>query len=234
MPVKNSLYGYRESKKSDKYVVEMATRAQDPEIRKLAVEMLNEYHVDVRAAQDDPCNKELQKLLKRQRQAQEKEREEQDELSRGAKVVPEKGLNVDPKNIVDPKSKRLRKKPERFSDIEWTDSGQRGSTVSAEGLRACEAIALGEEETHERPITDKQRAKLDSKAARKGRPIMNDAARQLAIELLDDHDRVYTEEEGLRLSVTDLAKWWYTRLRMSKIIDRAIGSRHSSCTILSF
>jgi hypothetical protein len=65
MPIKNSLYGYRELKKSDKYVVELATRAQDPEIRKLAVVMLNEYHVDVRAAQDGPCNKELQKLLKR-------------------------------------------------------------------------------------------------------------------------------------------------------------------------
>ncbi|CAN9091538.1 unnamed protein product [Alternaria alternata] len=32
MFVKNSLCGYRESKKSDKYVVELATRAQDPEI----------------------------------------------------------------------------------------------------------------------------------------------------------------------------------------------------------
>ena len=63
---------------------------------------------------------------------------------------------------------------------------------------------------------------------------MNDAARQLAIKLLDDHDRVYTEEEGLALSVMDLAKWWYTRLCMSKIVDRAVRSRHSSCTILSF
>jgi hypothetical protein len=35
---------------------------------------------------------------------------------------------------------------------------------------------------------------------------MNDAARQLAVELLDDHDRVYTEEEGLRLSVTVVYK----------------------------
>lgn len=103
-----------------------------------------------------------------------------------------------------------------------------------EELGAREAIALGEEETHERPLTDKQRAKLDSKAARKAQPIMNDAARQSAIKLLDDHDRVYTEEEGLRLSVIDLAKWWYTRLCMSKIVDRTIGSRHSSCTILSF
>ena len=54
MFVKNSLCGYWESKKPDKYVIELATRAQDPEIRKLAVEMLNEYHVEVRAAQDDP------------------------------------------------------------------------------------------------------------------------------------------------------------------------------------
>ena len=74
-----------------------------------------------------------------------------------------------------------------------------------EELGAREAIALGEEETHERPLTDKQRAKLDSKAARKARPTMDDVARQLAIKLLDDHDRVYIEEKGLRLSV-DLAK----------------------------
>jgi hypothetical protein len=51
--VKNSLCDYRESKKSDKYVVELPKRAQDPEIRKLAVEMLNEYHVEVRAAKED-------------------------------------------------------------------------------------------------------------------------------------------------------------------------------------
>jgi hypothetical protein len=57
---------------SDKYVVELATRAQDREIRKLAVEMLNEHHVEVRAAQEDPANQELLRLLKRERQAQEK------------------------------------------------------------------------------------------------------------------------------------------------------------------
>ena len=85
MFVKNSLCGYWESKKPDKYVVELATRAQDPEIRKLAVEMLNEYHVEVRAAQGDPRNKELQKLLMRQRQAQEKQREAQDELRSGVR-----------------------------------------------------------------------------------------------------------------------------------------------------
>ncbi|RYN57641.1 hypothetical protein AA0118_g7641 [Alternaria tenuissima] len=97
------------------------------------------------------------------------------------------------------------------------DSGKRGATISAEELRAREVIALVEEEdessddieesdssaldsdleeeTHERPLTNKQRAKLDSKAARKARPIVDDAASQLAIKLLDDHDRVYTEED---------------------------------------
>jgi hypothetical protein len=69
MFVKNSLRGYRESKKSDKYVVELATRAQDPEIRKLAVEILKEYHVEVREAQEDPANQELLRLLKRERTA---------------------------------------------------------------------------------------------------------------------------------------------------------------------
>ena len=85
MFAKNSLCGYRESKKSDKYVVELATRAQDPEIHKLAVEMLNEYHVEVRAAQDDPANQELLRSLKRKRQAQEKQREAQDELRSGVR-----------------------------------------------------------------------------------------------------------------------------------------------------
>jgi hypothetical protein len=67
MFVKNPLCDYRGSKKSDKYVVELTTRAQDSEIRKLAVEMLNEYYVEVRAAQEDPANQELLRLLKRER-----------------------------------------------------------------------------------------------------------------------------------------------------------------------
>jgi hypothetical protein len=113
-------------------------------------------------------------LLKRERQAQEKQREAQDELRSGAKVVPDKSLNVDLKNIVDSKSKRLRKRPERSSDIEWTDSGKRDATFSAEELRGDLA----------QPETLKKR--------------------------------------GLRLSVMDLAKWWYTRLCMSKIVDRAV------------
>ena len=49
-------------------MVELVTRAQDPEIRKLAVEMLNKYHVEVRAAQEDPANQELLRLLKRELQ----------------------------------------------------------------------------------------------------------------------------------------------------------------------
>jgi hypothetical protein len=55
-------------------------------------------------------------------------------------------LNVDLKDIVDSKCKRRRKRPERFSGIKWTDSGKRGVTISAEELRAREAIALGEGE----------------------------------------------------------------------------------------
>ncbi|CAN9146200.1 unnamed protein product [Alternaria alternata] len=116
MFVKNSLCGYRESQKSDKYVIELATRAQDPEIRKLAVKMLN-----------DPVE------------------------------------------------------PDSDDDFQESDSSAFDSSL--------------EYETHERPLTDKQRAKLDSKAARKVRPTMDDAARQLAIKLFDDHDRVYTEED---------------------------------------
>lgn len=87
----------------------------------------------LRAVQQDPANQELLRLLNRERQAHEKQREAQDELRSDAKVVPEKGLNVDLKNIVDSKSKRLRKKPERFSDINWTNCGKRGATISTGG-----------------------------------------------------------------------------------------------------
>jgi hypothetical protein len=55
-------------------------------------------------------------------------------------------LHVDLKNIVDSKSKRLRERPESFSEIKWTNSRKRGATISVEELRTREAIALGEEE----------------------------------------------------------------------------------------
>ncbi|RYN35416.1 hypothetical protein AA0119_g1231 [Alternaria tenuissima] len=238
MFVKDSICGYRESKKSDKYVVELATRAQDPKIRALAVEMLNEYHKEVQSAQKDPENAELMGLLCKERDASLKRRRETQEEARAATTtVPESTqAHIDLSNIVG--SKRERKRPERFGDVKWSDSGKRLGTVSEAERRAAEGLFKDEDEedgksfleTHkydlwkevnwdtddddvsdyegtdvndsdieeeirERPLTDKQQAKIEAKAARMSKPKVDEAARQLAIKLLDDFNRVYTDDD---------------------------------------
>ena len=50
------------------------TRAQDPAFQAFAVEVLNEYHLEVRAAQDDRANKELLDMLLHERAAREQRR----------------------------------------------------------------------------------------------------------------------------------------------------------------
>lgn len=115
--VVNSICGFRESKKSDKYVVELATRAQDPEIRALTVKVLNEHHKEVRSAQDDPQNGKLMKQLLQEKLLMEKElNREEEEATAGAKTVPETALVVDPSNIVD--GKRTRKESIRYQNIQ--------------------------------------------------------------------------------------------------------------------
>jgi hypothetical protein len=239
MFVSNSICGYRESRKSDKYIVELATRAEDPEIRALAVEMLNEYHQEVQAAQDDPKNQEVMKMLRDERVANEKRRHEVEEVAQAATTTVHEnfGSVLDTNNIVE--TKRIRRQPERFEDIKWSDGGKRTGTVSEAERRNIEDFISGtdddeekdflevpkkpnydpwlnteldfddasefedsdlddsdvEEEVRERPLTDRQREKLDAKAAKHSKPKLDEASRQLAIKLLDDYDRVYTEED---------------------------------------
>jgi hypothetical protein len=246
MFVSNSICGYRESKKSDKYIVELATRAQDPDIRALAVDVLNEYHKEVQAAQDDPENAKLIKLLRKERAEKEKERREiEDDAKRGATTVPETSAALDLDNIID--AKRTRRRPERFEDVQWDDNGKCLGVLSETDRRALEEQTFGgdndgdedddddngkdfsearrprkydpwidvesdpedesefegsttvdsdlEEEVRERPLTEKQRAKIDARSARESKPKMDDAARQLAIKLLDEYDRVYTDDD---------------------------------------
>jgi hypothetical protein len=250
MFVLNSLCGFRESKKTDKYIVELATRAQDPEIRALAVEVLNEYHKEVQAAQNDPENQELMRLLREERAAKrKKERERIDAAKTTTKTIHENSSEVvDESNIVD--SKRTSKRPERFVDIQWSDGGTHLGTISDAERRAREelidededdhddhddhdkskkdfpeasrprkfdpwvdtgldaesnagsdsdftpeSISDVEEEVAEHLLTDKQRAKMEAKAARASRPKLDEASRQLACKLLDDYERVYTDED---------------------------------------
>jgi hypothetical protein len=121
MFVKNSICGYRECKKADKYVVELATRANDPQIRQLAVNMLNEYHRSVREAQDNPDNKQLRDLLVKERAQRERDKRIAEEAGSGAKVVAEK-IIPEPESIIE--GKRARRQVQRFADLIWNDSGK--------------------------------------------------------------------------------------------------------------
>lgn len=73
MFVNNSICGYGEGQNTDKYIVERA-RAQDPTIQQLAVEVLNEYHKEVQAAQDNLENQELMQMLIAHRERRAKAR----------------------------------------------------------------------------------------------------------------------------------------------------------------
>lgn len=140
MFVNNSICGYRESKKTDKYIVELATRAHDPDIQALAVDMLNEYHKEVQAAQDDPDNLQLMQLLLEERAQKIKAREAREREAAGAKAVPEKAsLDVlDANNIVT--ATRARRKPERFEDVKWSDEGHRIGVLSEQERLELEAL----------------------------------------------------------------------------------------------
>ncbi|KAI4648529.1 uncharacterized protein J4E79_010151 [Alternaria viburni] len=260
MFVQNSLCAYRESKKSDKYIVELATRAQDPEIRALAVQVLNEYHLEVRAAQDDPENQDLLQMLLHERTVREQQRRDEKEAQSGAQAVADHNRDVDAENIIQPGTKRERKRPERFEDLKWSEGGARVGTMTEAEREAQEAMLaeldldendfpsssrsgrddwvhdldladvatdsvfqVSDDEEDEdtgtwRPITEKQRARLEAKAARQARPEMTEAVRQLAEKLLDDYDRVYGEDD----------------LKKDYLLTRALRLIHSKKTGLPF
>ena len=61
--IKNTIGAYKESRKRDKALIELATRANDPEIRALLVYCLNDFNEAIRLAQEDPENAELMSRL---------------------------------------------------------------------------------------------------------------------------------------------------------------------------
>ncbi|CAA9966438.1 Helicase C-terminal [Pyrenophora teres f. maculata] len=241
--VENSICGYRESRKADKYIVELATRAQDPVIRSLAVDVLNEYQKEVQAAQDDPENAELMRAVREERASrQTKRRIMEEDIKAATKTVAEPSLSmVNQDNIIN--AKRTTKRPERFSDLKWTDEGIRLDEASdtdqstrdeststddddgenefsrtsfdpwinykfsedEDGERMSDSdsdfedLSLDdsdpEEEARERPLTDRQKLKLEARTARESRPDLDESSRQLIMKLLDDYDRNYTEAD---------------------------------------
>lgn len=122
--VKDSIHAYREGKKIDKYIVELATIDNDPGVRKLAVELLNEYQAEIRAAQDDPENASLMEdLRKHQRVEEEKLKAAMKNDSSGAKTVPESPDQLDVNNIIGDRKREV-KRPALYMDEKWSNSGK--------------------------------------------------------------------------------------------------------------
>lgn len=162
----NTIASYRESKKVDKYVVELATRAADPAIRNLAVQVLNEYHAEVRAAQDAEENKELMATLieARDREVARMARIKKEEED-GAKTVPERYEALDATKIIANGEKRAKSQPkpllgpdyELWSDDEYlAESDSSDDTyVEDEGSESPEEDVC--EERRSMPLTERQR-----------------------------------------------------------------------------
>jgi len=109
---KNTIGMYREYRKRDKAIVELATRARDPEIAALLVQCLNDYQTTIRQAQADPANQDLlQKLAEHSRRFKEQKLILAD-------AVPDKN-DLEGGSIVE--GKRTRKPVERYRDEDYDE-----------------------------------------------------------------------------------------------------------------
>jgi hypothetical protein len=110
--VKNTIATYREYRKRDKAIIELATRASDPEIAAILVQCLNDHQEVIRSAQADPKNQELmEKLAVRKEVAQE-------QTVLLARTVPDK-LDLVKNQILE--GKRTRKAVERYRDEDYDE-----------------------------------------------------------------------------------------------------------------
>lgn len=116
--VPESIHAYREAKKRDKAIIELATRANDPRIRAAIVTLLNEYQRHVRQAQEKPENQELISKI-RDHDTRTKDLRE---LAKDARVVRDT-IDLGTNNILE--GKRRRQAPERYETIAWTAEGSR-------------------------------------------------------------------------------------------------------------
>jgi hypothetical protein len=109
--VNNSIFAYREHRKRDKYLPELATRAHDPIMKALIVKCLNDFQKTVLAAQQDPANKDTMQIL-----------EQQATIDVEKEKLVMAGVVRDPLDLVDidaPTSKRVSKRPKLFSEAKY-------------------------------------------------------------------------------------------------------------------
>ena len=117
MFVPNTICAYREARKRDKFMYELATRASDPALQTLLVRCLNEHQKLVRNAQNDPENQELMEKLRAQNNMQQ---DVKDLIK--ARAVPDK-IDLIPTETVT--EKRKRKPVQRFIDEKFDGHGRR-------------------------------------------------------------------------------------------------------------
>jgi len=116
--VPESIHAYREAKKRDKAIIELATRANDPRVRAAIVNLLNEYQREVRRAQESKENEDLMFKI----QEEEAETKDLRQLGKDARVVRD-AIDIGTNNIVE--GTRQRRAPERYASMQWTARGNR-------------------------------------------------------------------------------------------------------------
>ncbi|KAH8730763.1 hypothetical protein GQ44DRAFT_723010 [Phaeosphaeriaceae sp. PMI808] len=137
--IENSISAYKEFRKRDKALIELATRAKDPAIEQLLVDCLNEHQETIRRAQADPKNKELigkfaehAKIVKEQ-------------LGLLAKAVHDKNNLVDIEPVT---GKRQRRGVDRYCDSNY-DSNTGALKGSAQDKGKGKKIKKDAEESDE-------------------------------------------------------------------------------------
>ena len=115
--VQNTIAAYREYRKRDEAIVELATRASDPEIQTLLVQVLNEHQAVSRAAQEDPANRDLVEKIRDNAVVAS---QQQQLLAISVPDANDLGFLI--KTTL---GKRQPKLIARYADEQWNDEGQR-------------------------------------------------------------------------------------------------------------
>ncbi len=188
--VNNSICAYRESRKRDKYMVELATRAYDPDLRSLIVKCLNKFQDTVRAAQKDLSNAELMEQIKELESVEDTKQE----------LIKAKAV-ADPIDLVSTpvaEGKRARKPVKRYADAFWVDDKE---------------LHEGDDDFEERLV--KVRAKKGRKGRKKGRSTKAAGKKRVSDEVEPDSDSEFvadgsesdTSSEFEHVSEDEEAEW---------------------------
>jgi len=132
--VLNTIGAYKESRKRDKALIELATRANDPEIKNLLVYCLNEFNNTIRQAQEDPANEELMGMIGETAKIQETNEEIM------ASAVEDK-VELVTFEIVEGKRQPKKRGP-AYGDEDWDGLGR--AKAKGKGKQKQEKITLEE------------------------------------------------------------------------------------------